>query len=279
MDANFFEKLSELEAKALELKNQLDNMTAEIQSLKACAPAEKPVLIEKPAPRPLDEEPLDLSLSPEDLDFEADGAGPVSETLLPEPEPEPEHTPEPIPEPEPEPTPEPIPEPEPEPTPEPEPEPEPEPTPEPTPEPEPEPTPEPKTIFEAGDEVDLEDMETALFGKPLEEQKAPASINQKTTPARSIADAMTGRVTWRTDIPGPEVKSIRSAIGLGDQVVFINKLFRKDGALYQSTIDKLNNTETFAEAMSFLSENFPEWNLESDDVYRFMMAVRRKIRK
>ena len=80
-------------------------------------------------------------------------------------------------------------------------------------------------------------------------------------------------------MPGPEVRSLRSAIALGDQVVFINRLFRKDSALYQSTIDALNNMSTLSEAVHYLSETFPEWDLDSDDVYRFMMAVRRKVRK
>jgi len=36
---------------------------------------------------------------------------------------------------------------------------------------------------------------------------------------------------------------------------------------------------TLSEAVHYLSETFPEWDLDSDDVYRFMMAVRRKVRK
>ena len=90
---------------------------------------------------------------------------------------------------------------------------------------------------------------------------------------------MAGKAAWRTDIPGPEVKSLRSAIALGDQVVFINRLFRKDSALYQDTIDRLNAMDSLSEAMDYLSGTFPEWDLDSDDVYRFMMAVRRRIRK
>ena len=90
---------------------------------------------------------------------------------------------------------------------------------------------------------------------------------------------MAAKAAWRIDMPGPEVRSLRSAIALGDQVVFINRLFRKDSALYQSTIDALNNMSTLSEAVHYLSETFPEWDLDSDDVYRFMMAVRRKVRK
>ena len=90
---------------------------------------------------------------------------------------------------------------------------------------------------------------------------------------------MADKSAWLHDIPGPEVKSLRSAIGLGDQVVYIRRLFRDDSALYQSTIDRLGGMSTLKEAVAYLSETFPEWNPASDDVYRFMMAVRRKIRK
>jgi len=60
--------------------------------------------------------------------------------------------------------------------------------------------------------------------------------------------------------------------------MFIRRLFREDSALYQATIEKLNGTKELGEAVDYLRETFPEWDMESDDVYRFMMAVRRKIR-
>lgn len=135
-----------------------------------------------------------------------------------------------------------------------------------------------------------QDAESAwenLFGEQVDpmadggkvRRKSLKAIYQSATPAKAVLDALAGKAAWRTDMPGPEVRSLRSAIALGDQVVFINKLFRKDSALYQSTIDILNNTDKLSSAIDYLSETFPEWDLESDEVYRFMMAVRRKIRK
>lgn len=124
-----------------------------------------------------------------------------------------------------------------------------------------------------------------LFGleeKPAEKAKKAAhkSINDRAAgEKKAVIDAMADKSAWLHDIPGPEVKSLRSAIGLGDQVVYIRRLFRDDSALYQSTIDRLGGMSTLKEAVAYLSETFPEWNPASDDVYRFMMAVRRKIRK
>ena len=135
----------------------------------------------------------------------------------------------------------------------------------------------------------LEDMPENLFGDdasfsdenypPMRRRRAPKAIYQTSPSAKAVVDAMSAKAAWRTDMPGPEVRSLRSAIALGDQVVFINRLFRKDSALYQATIDTLNNTDSLASAVHYLSDTFPEWDLESEDVYRFMMAVRRKIRK
>ena len=125
-----------------------------------------------------------------------------------------------------------------------------------------------------------------LFGeemtpKPKERSRRRRDIAEAAAEdsTRTVADAMTVDAAWRTDLPGTEVKSLRSAIALGDQVLFIARLFRKDSALYQDTVDRLNGTATLAEAIAYLSETFPEWDLGSDDVYKFMMAVRRKIRR
>ena len=135
--------------------------------------------------------------------------------------------------------------------------------------------------------AESDDMPESLFGdapEPIEDsgkgrRKAGRAVYQTSAAPKAVVDAMAAKAAWRNDMPGPEVRSLRSAIALGDQVVFINRLFRKDSSLYQTTIDTLNNTPTLSAAIDYLSETFPEWDLESEDVYRFMMAVRRKIRK
>lgn len=148
------------------------------------------------------------------------------------------------------------------------------------------PAPEAEPVEEPEPEADG-DMPESLFGDVPEpvgdagkgRRRAPRAVYQTASAPKAVIDAMSAKAAWRVDMPGPEVRSLRSAIALGDQVVFINRLFRKDSSLYQSTIDILNNTPTLSAAIDYLSETFPEWDLESEDVYRFMMAVRRKIRK
>ena len=144
------------------------------------------------------------------------------------------------------PEPEPVPEPEPEPAPAPEPEPEPVPEPEPAPAPEPEPVPEPE---------------------PAPEPK----------PAPAVPRPETERLPWRLDKPGLSVKNIRSGISLYDRALFIGTLFKEDYALYDKTISELNALSTLDEAVDYLLDRFPDWNLKSDIVYNFMMAIRKKL--
>ena len=79
-------------------------------------------------------------------------------------------------------------------------------------------------------------------------------------------------------MPGSPVKDVRSAISLNDRILFINKLFDEDPMEFQEAIGKVNSFETFAQVVEYISTEHSDWNLESDTVYRFMMAVRRKVR-
>ena len=181
-------------------------------------------------------------------------------------EPESQEIQEIVPESEPEPEPEPVPEPEPEPEPVPEPEPEPEPVPVPVVEAEPAPLPE---VFPESDDDDL-----PLFAEP----ESIFEAAQKSPKARkAVLDVMEDKQAWRTDMPGAPVKDILSAISLNDRVQFINVLFNEDPALFQQTRSMINTMETLDQAVEYITSTF-DWDMSSQVVYRFMMAVRRKVR-
>ena len=124
-----------------------------------------------------------------------------------------------------------------------------------------EPVPEPAPVLE-------------LVEEPAEEPApAPAPV-----PAPAPAPhPETERLPWRLDKPGLSVKNIRSGISLYDRALFIGTLFKEDYALYDRTIGDLNALNTLDEAVDYLLERFPDWNLKSDIVYNFMMAVRKKL--
>jgi hypothetical protein len=85
-------------------------------------------------------------------------------------------------------------------------------------------------------------------------------------------------LAWKKDMPGSIVKDVRSAISLNDRILFINKLFAEDPMAFQAAIGKLNAMKSLDEVVAYVKAEHSDWNLESDVVYRFMMAVRRKVR-
>lgn len=124
----------------------------------------------------------------------------------------------------------------------------------------------------------------SLFGGMAEEEEPKAKKTKTSSEHRQysghkvIADQKYGNEAWRKDMPGPEVKDVRSAISLNDRVMFISTLFRDDSMLFQDVINRINALTTLEKAVQYLKENFPEWDMDSELVYRFMMSVRRKIR-
>lgn len=82
---------------------------------------------------------------------------------------------------------------------------------------------------------------------------------------------------WKVDVPGAAVHNILSAISLNDRVLFIKALFDGDPLLFQDSISAFNGMSCLAEAEAYIAEHFTKWKMDSDVVYRFMMAVRRKL--
>lgn len=99
------------------------------------------------------------------------------------------------------------------------------------------------------------------------EEEAPAPLEPDDT-----AD-----LPWRKDRPGLQVKNIRSGISLYDRALFIGTLFKEDFTLYDNTIRELNELTTLDQAVDYIRRHFPDWNLHSDVVYSFMMAIRKKL--
>lgn len=95
--------------------------------------------------------------------------------------------------------------------------------------------------------------------------------------AKSVGDAASEKPRWRIDRPGSPVRNIISAISLNDRVLFIKTLFGEDPLVFQESISALNSMSTMEEAEAYIGDRFPDWKMSSDVVYRFMMAVRRKL--
>lgn len=85
------------------------------------------------------------------------------------------------------------------------------------------------------------------------------------------------RLPWRTARPGAPVKHIRSGISLLDRAQFVGTLFKEDADLYSRTLAELDELNNLDEATDYILRHFPDWNLQSDIVYSFMMAVRKRL--
>ena len=141
----------------------------------------------------------------------------------------------------------------------------------------PEPVPEPTLDIEPEIVIaPAPESETTQKTEPAPRPKASILDSQK--PETAVMDVMAEKQAWRTDRPGSQVKNVISAISLNDRVLLINVLFREDPILFQSTISAFNGMTNLDEAISYIQTNFPDWDLNSEPVYRLMMAVRRKLR-
>lgn len=109
---------------------------------------------------------------------------------------------------------------------------------------------------------------------------AAKSINDlgKTRIKKSVSDAAREKQAWRRDMPGTAVKNIISAISLADRALLINTLFKGDPIAFNDAITAFNGMASFDEAEQYINEKHPGWNMNSDIVYRLMMAIRRKLR-
>ena len=147
------------------------------------------------------------------------------------------------------------------------------------PEPEDVPEPEPEVLVEpvpdAGSlPVEEDDDDLPLFSEP----ESIFEVAQKSPKAhKAVIDVMEDKQAWRTDMPGAPVKDILSAISLNDRVQFINVLFKEDPAAFQQARARINLMDTLDEVVEYVTSEY-DWDMNSQTVYRFMMAARRKVR-
>ena len=143
---------------------------------------------------------------------------------------------------------------------------------------------EEEPVVEVGPEPEPEVVEVEPEPEPEPVEEAPEapseepvdlSIDMEALGAKTVPDAK--NYQWMIDLPGSPVANVISAISLNDRVLFINTLFKEDPSLFQQTIAAFNGMESIGEAISYVIANFPDWNLNSEVVYRLMMAVRRKL--
>ena len=112
------------------------------------------------------------------------------------------------------------------------------------------------------------------------ESEQPAPVQPEPEPmvaSVAVIDAMATHHAWRNDMPGSAVKDVRAAIALVDRALFINTLFKEDAMAFLEALNYINQAGDLDTVVNYLAETYPQWDFDSDVVYRFMMAVRRKV--
>ena len=138
------------------------------------------------------------------------------------------------------------------------------------------PVPEEDAVDFTAESIGVTDAPVASELTPEPVEPAPEELEPMEVGPESVADDTAG-MAWRKDKPGMAVKNIRSGISLYDRALFIGTLFKEDYALYDATISALNNLTTLDQAVAYVKEHFPDWDLGSNVVYNFMMALRKKL--
>ena len=125
----------------------------------------------------------------------------------------------------------------------------------------------------AGAESELQDEEKGEPGYESEQEEVQESEQES------------GRADWydwEVDYPAAHIDNIYDGIGINDRYEFIRELFNHNEnlhdaeLLFRRTIDDLNRLGSFKEAVAYIRARFPQWDEDSDEVYRFYMIVRRK---
>lgn len=124
---------------------------------------------------------------------------------------------------------------------------------------------------------DLPPLELQELEPPVQELPEPEAPEPEARQGKSLFEDFTISQAWRTDRPGAHVSDIRSAVTLNDRVLFINTLFNGDPVAFQDTMLAINGMHGMDELLDYLKDKDAGWDMDSDIVYRFMMAARRKL--
>ena len=134
---------------------------------------------------------------------------------------------------------------------------------------------------EQGVEQEVERVAEPEIKQEVEEEVEPEAIGDLPEEIYGDPEAEPeeeNRQLWWTDMPGSPVRDIRSAISLNDRILYINTLFNEDPMIFQDAVNAINGMNSLREVVGYVKERFPQWNLDSETVYRFMMAARRRVR-
>ena len=95
-------------------------------------------------------------------------------------------------------------------------------------------------------------------------------------PVETISDTIAPKPDVATQLHRQSaVMDLRRAVGVNDKYLLIRDLFGGNGSLYEITIRRLNEFQTFDECLIYIAKNF-SWNPDSDGARLLMDVLERK---
>lgn len=95
-------------------------------------------------------------------------------------------------------------------------------------------------------------------------------------PVETISDTIAPKPDMATQLHRQSaVMDLRRAVGVNDKYLLIRDLFGGNGSLYEITIRRLNEFQTFDECLIYIAKNF-SWNPDSDGARLLMDVLERK---
>ena len=118
----------------------------------------------------------------------------------------------------------------------------------------------------------------SLHGKqPVKSAEQPASINQKfAKEIRSLNDSLqTDQKTLADKLneEAEQVANIRESLNINQKFRLINEVYDGDAEAFNSTIDQIDNCDSYQQALTKIDQN---WDMENEAVKEFMSLLGRR---
>ncbi len=132
------------------------------------------------------------------------------------------------------------------------------------------------TVEESEQSIDLPDTDK-LIDKVIEvipDSNEKKVFGEKFSKEPSLNDRLSALHSNEPKIKAKHIDSIKSAIGLNDRFLFTKELFNNDSSEFDTSINKLDNMNSFLEVIEFLEQNY-KWTKNTTSL-KFMDLVKRK---
>lgn len=126
--------------------------------------------------------------------------------------------------------------------------------------------PEAEEVAEEHEAEEVEEEETET-----EENIAEEEVQEEQKAQRDWYD-------WEVDYPAEYVEDLMGSMGINDKLEFMRELFGSDPQIFDRQMKEIDSMPNFKAIVSFFRQAHPDWDQESDTVYRFYMHIRRKFR-